>query len=274
VFFSNSTAHFQHTYWRNMDPGPFQVKPTAEEQAKFGDAVVFGYQQMDFLIGEFLKLAGKTTTLIFSTALSQQPCLIYEDQGGKCLYRPRDFASFLAFAGVEGYAEIAPVMAEEFNVRFNDEAGAQKGEEKLKALETSGCPVLRVHRRGKEVFCGCRIHTPVQREAVLQARDSNHSARFYELLYRTEGLKSGMHHPDGMLWIRFPGKEHHVHDRKVPLVDVAPTLLDLFSVAAPGYMRGGSLLRPARVYQSKPDEQTHLRRVSHTDSPATTQARA
>jgi hypothetical protein len=234
-------------YWRNMDPSSFRVKPTAQEQAKFGDAVVFGYQQMDRLIGEFLKLAGDRTTLIFSTALSQQPCLIYEDQGGKCLYRPRDFASFLAFANVGEYAEVAPVMAEEFYVRFSDEASAQKGEEQLKTLETGSRPVLKVDRQGQEVFCGCQIHTPVQREAVLQVRGSNRSARFYELFYRTEGLKSGMHHPDGMLWIRFPSKEHRTHDGKVPLVCIAPTVLDLFSVVAPDYMQGGSLLRRAAI---------------------------
>jgi hypothetical protein len=243
VFFSNSTAHFQHMYWRNMDPGPFRVKPTAEEQAKFGDAVVFGYQQMDWLIDKFLKLAGDSTTLVLTTALSQQPCLIYEDQGGKGFYRPRDFASFLRFAGVGEYAEVAPVMSEQFYVRFSDEVDAQRGEQLLKALEIGGRRLLSVERRGKEVFCGCQIYTPVQTEAALQARDSNRTAPFYELFYRAEGLKSGMHHPDGILWIRFPKRDHCVHEDRVPLISIAPTLLDLFSVAAPAYMRGESLLR-------------------------------
>jgi hypothetical protein len=245
VFFSNSTAHFQHIYWRNMDPGPFRVKPTAEEQAHYGDAVAYGYQQMDWLIGEFLKLAGDHTTLIFSTALSQQPCLVYEDQGGKCFYRPRDFASFLAFAGVVEYAEVAPVMSEQFYVRFGDEATSEKSDQILRALETGGRSLLSVERRGKEIFCGCHIHTPVQQGAIVQVRGSDRTAPFYGLLYRAEGLKSGMHHPDGMLWIRLPSKEHRIHEEKVALVRVAPTLLDLFSVAVPSYMRGESLLRSA-----------------------------
>jgi hypothetical protein len=237
-----------------MGPSPFRVKPTAEEQAKFGGAVEFGYQQMDRLIGKFFKLAGDRATLVFSTALSQQPCLIYKDQGGKCLYRPRDFASLLVFAGVAKYAEVTPVMAEEFYVRFGDEKSAEIGEQKLKALETSNQPVFRVNRRGAEIFCGCQIHTPIQREATIRIRDSNNAAPFYELLYRTEGLKSGMHHPDGMLWIRYLSKEHKMHDQKVPLVNVAPTLIDLLSVVVPGHMRGESLLRPVSVQQPQPDE--------------------
>jgi len=31
--------------------------------------------------------------IIFCTALSQQPCVMYEDQGGKVPYRPRSFES-------------------------------------------------------------------------------------------------------------------------------------------------------------------------------------
>jgi hypothetical protein len=245
VFFSNSTAHFQHLYWRNMDPDSFHVKPTAEEQTKFGDAVVFGYQQMDWLVGKFLALASDHTTLVFTTALSQQPCLIYEDQGGKCFYRPRDFAAFLSFAGVREYSEIVPVMSEQFYVRFLDEANAQNGEKALRAIEMVGRPLLSVERRGSEVFCGCQIHTDVPHDTALLVRGSDRAGPFYEFLYRAEGLKSGMHHPDGMLWIRFPSKEHRIQEEKVPLISVAPTLLDLFSVEAPEYMRGHSLVTPA-----------------------------
>lgn len=71
---------------------------------------------------------------------------------------------------------------------------------------------------------------------------SNRSVRFYELFYRTEGLKSGMRHPDGLLWIHFPSEEH-----RVPLVDVAPSLLGLYSVPAACYMRCESLFRCAAV---------------------------
>ncbi len=242
IFFSNSTAHFQHMYWRNMDPGPFRVKPTQEEQAEFSAAILFGYEQMDWLIGQFFKLAGDDTTLILTTGLSQQPCLIYEDQGGKCIYRPHDYSSFLDFAGVADYTEIAPVMAEQFYIRFRNEESSRKAEGALNALMLEDRALLTTDRRGSDVFCGCRIHTEVDRKAVVHGRNSDRTIPFYELLYRIEGLKSGMHHPDGVLWIRYPGKDHRVFEEKVPLVNVAPTLLDLFSVSAPGYMHGDSLI--------------------------------
>jgi hypothetical protein len=43
TFFLNSTAHFQHLYWRNMDPSAFRIKPTDSEQEEYGKAILFGY---------------------------------------------------------------------------------------------------------------------------------------------------------------------------------------------------------------------------------------
>src|SRR6266540_4177128 len=83
TFFLNSTAHLQHKYWRHMEPEHFTIVPSPAEQAEYESAILFGYQQMDKLLGEFIALAGRSTTLILCTALSQQPCLTYEDQGGK-----------------------------------------------------------------------------------------------------------------------------------------------------------------------------------------------
>ena len=41
TFFLNSTAHLQHVHWRNMDPEPFKIKPTNEEQREYpaGDSM-------------------------------------------------------------------------------------------------------------------------------------------------------------------------------------------------------------------------------------------
>ncbi|MHC5732410.1 MAG: hypothetical protein ACYTXY_51805, partial [Nostoc sp.] len=69
-----STAHFQHMYWRNFEQDKFPVKPSEKEQLEYEKAILFGYQEMDKLIANFLSLVDSNTTLILSTALSQQPC--------------------------------------------------------------------------------------------------------------------------------------------------------------------------------------------------------
>ncbi len=240
TFFLNSTAHLQHKYWRHMEPEHFTIVPSPAEQAEYESAILFGYQQMDKLLGEFMALAGKSTTLILCTALSQQPCLAYEDQGGKTFYRPRDFTDVLSLAGVNVACRVAPVMSEQFQLLFENEQDAQQAESQLRALRVDDTPAMLVSRDGTALFSGCKIFRPVAPQAVLRA-GSGRTAPFFAIFYQSDGLKSGMHHPDGFLWIRTPQHEHRVSAEKVPLRSVAPTVLEMFGVARPTYMTAPSL---------------------------------
>jgi hypothetical protein len=241
TYFSNSTAHFQHMHWRNMEPHLFKVAPSAEEQSRYQDAIEYGYRSMDALIGELMELAGENTTLVFLTALSQQPCLVYEDQGGKVAHRPKDFQKLIQWAGVEGKFSVAPVMTHYFHVTFDDEATATAAAEKLRALEAGGTHVLNVEPKGRDLFCGCRLYNELDPSLELVSRATSATTRFFDQFYRIEGLKSGMHHPDGILWVRTPERRHRVHADKVPLERVAPMILDMFSISPPPTMRAKPL---------------------------------
>jgi hypothetical protein len=235
TFFLNSTAHLQHAYWRNMTPSLFKVQPTEQEQAEFASAILYGYKQMDALLGRLLALAGRDTTVMFCTALSQQPCLIYDEKGGKVLYRPRDFTKFLSWAGLKPGWTVAPVMAEQFHLYFDTEANAIDGERRLNALQTAGRPALFVKRTGTTLFAGCIIIEALPADATLTGLDRA-TVGFFDLFYQIEGIKSGMHHADGMLWISTPARSHMVHQDKVPLTAIAPTVLAMFDLPAPAYM--------------------------------------
>jgi hypothetical protein len=50
-------------------------------------------------------------------------------------------------------------------------------------------------------------------------------------------LKSGFHHPDGMLWVRGPGRRHRVHSQKISIRTIAPLVLSHFRVEVPEWMR-------------------------------------
>ncbi|HET6981018.1 MAG TPA: hypothetical protein VFI53_02700, partial [Myxococcaceae bacterium] len=231
TFFLNSTAHFQHFYWRNLEPDLFRVRPAEEEQRELADAVLFGYQQMDRLVAESVEMAGRDTTVVLCTALSQQPCLGYEESGGKVIYRPRDFERLLAFAGVTVPHRVAPVMAEEFHVYLESEPAAVEVERRLTAMRVGNRPALVVRRDGAGLFCGCKIHGALDADATVTGPAA--SAPFFSLFYQVEGVKSGMHHPEGMLWVRSPERAHAVHAEMLPLTEVFPLLLGLLGVAAP-----------------------------------------
>jgi hypothetical protein len=234
TFFLNSTAHFQHLHWRNMDPEPFSVKPSSAEQAEYQNAVLYGYQQMDQVVGKALALAGNTHTIVFSSALGQQPYLKAEEHGGKVFYRPKSFRRFTEWVGLDMPHDIQPVMSEEFHLVFESEADAVRAEAQLGTVTIDGRPGLRVRRTGSDIMTGCGIFEKVDGQPQLAAA-GRPTQPFLELFYLAEGVKSGMHHPDGILWIRHADRRH-ADGGRIPLTAVAPTILALQGVRPPEAM--------------------------------------
>lgn len=241
TFFLNSTAHFQHLYWRSFAPELFSVPPSAEERAEYGSAILFGYREMDRLVERFAALLGPRAIVVLCTALSQQPCLTYEDTGGKVLYRPRDFRALLEFAGVTHPHRVSPVMAEEFHLYLDDPAQLPRVEALLGGLRVEGQPAMRMKRQEGGLLLGCGVFRELPVDGRLEQTESNASRPFFEMFYRIEGVKSGMHHPEGLLWIRSPGRRHAVNPGTIPLTAIAPTILDFLDVAPPDYMRASPL---------------------------------
>jgi hypothetical protein len=51
---------------------------------------------------------------------------------------------------------------------------------------------------------------------------------FSELLYLIDQTKSGGPHPEGVLWFKTGQAKHH--ERKISIIDIFPTILDLMQV--------------------------------------------
>ena len=231
TFFLNSTAHYQHYYWRNLEPERFEKASDAATQARYADAILFGYRKMDEIIGEAFELCDAGTSLVLCTALSQQPMLTHEETGGKQMFKPRDQAALFRFAGVEGAYDYAPVMAQQFHLVFADERQAEAAERRIAALRLDdGTELMLARRDGNRVFSGCNLEAWPAEGARVVGDASNETRPFDELFYPLEAVRSGMHHPDGILWIRTPERRHAVIDRKVALTEIAPTLLELAGV--------------------------------------------
>lgn len=239
TFFSNSTAHYQHVYWRNLEPDQFVRQPTDDEQRQYGQAVLHGYREMDGIVGEAMAMADEFgTTLILCTGLSQQPYLQAEESGGKYIYRPHRFIDVTRALGIRDIRQIAPVMAEQFHLFFEDETGASAASDSLRSATVDDRPAFTVRVEGNDVFAGCAIHDVLPADASIRT-GTGEVLPFEQFFYRSESPKSGFHHPDGMLWIR-TGVHREIEDR-VPLVSVAPTILEMLGLEAPDSMKGSSL---------------------------------
>lgn len=240
-FFANSVAHLQHSYWRHMDPAPFTVQPDDHQMATYGDAIRTGYVAMDRLVGRFLKLAeAEGATLMFLTALSQQPFLRHEEFGGQHFYRLHDVEAFLARVGVAA-DEVAPTMTHQYLAQFADARSRQAALGRLQGVALAdGTKVFgfpEIETAATSLYFGCQVSTRLAEDTPVIL--GNGAVPFGELFYRIDAIKSGRHHPDGCLWIR-TGR-HRSHAARPSILDVLPTQLDLLGVPVPQGLAGKSL---------------------------------
>jgi hypothetical protein len=243
TFFVNSTAHFQHAYWRHMEPERFGVKPTAKEVEQYGNAILYGYQKMDELIGRFLRLAGQDVILIFCTGLSQQPYLKAESSGGRHYYRIIGPQVFSGLLGIESRFTYDPVMSDQAILRFEGESEALRAEDHLRSYRLFERSAFHTSLEGADLMVQCNCSVVVPPEAVLAHEASPGTVPFFDVFYSMDVVKSGFHHPEGMLWVRYPDRTHAVHEEKVSIRLIAPAILELFDLPCPGFMTCDSFLQ-------------------------------
>jgi hypothetical protein len=232
TFFCNSTAHFQHYYWRNMEPKYFELPVPSTDHESLREAIPYGYGAMDELLGR-LQDDYPDALLLLCTALSQQA---WTDTA-KCTFRPTRFETLFEFARVSPErARVKPVMAEEFHVECSTDEEAALVEVRFQELTVEDEPLMKVQRSGKTLFAGCRLNDARVLERRVMRRSDGARRPFGDLFYMVHTMRSGKHHPDGVLWAR--NGRQRVVDAKVPLTALAPSILGQFRVPPPASMRG------------------------------------
>jgi hypothetical protein len=223
VFFSNSTAFLQHRYWRQMEPDAFQVKPSRGSIETYGAAIRFGYQKMDRLVGDALRIVGEGGTVVLATALSQQPNLRYENIGGKFVYRPRDFRALLDLLGIPPSASVEPVMTHQAWLTCRDDAEAQACAAKLLELAIDDQPIMSAARTANRVYFDCKLISEVPKGRAMTLRGE--AVPFHAHFAFLGQVVNARHHPDGALWICSPQRRHEVHREKLDLARAGRFLL-------------------------------------------------
>ena len=231
TFFSNSTAHFQHYFWRNFRPQEFSAPPPSEDHPSLRDAVLTGYRNYDRLLGRFLTdFPGER--LVFATALSQEPW-----DTTWCTYRPHDFDRLLEVLSIDqSRAAVEPVMADEFFLSFADEAAVTDGLARLNESRFGAQPLFRFEQSEPlRIKLCCAVNDWYADGETLVELPEGRRERFDALFYRIHSLRSGVHHPDGCFWVQ--SSAPHRSTERIPLTSVAPTILRLYGVDPPSYMK-------------------------------------
>ena len=132
------------------------------------------------------------------------------------IFLPNDIEKFVKFAGIDFAYQYHPVMAEQFYLDFGSEKETDQAQSLFDAVTVDDKKALFIRRETEtRLFLGCSIFKCLEDNAIIHSNVN--SERFYNLFYEAEPLKSGMHHADGMLWIRSPDRHHIVIPNKVPL---------------------------------------------------------
>src|SRR5262249_20231355 len=154
---------------------------------------------------------------------------------------PRDVRALLSFAKVDGDPQTTPVMSQNFHLAFRHLDDAVAAERRLSGLRLDGNrPAMNIERRGNDVQASAVNVAAMPDDAMMTAEDGR-TIPYFKIFYRVSGMKSGMHHPDGALWIRWPEHEHAVFPTKVPLTTIAPTVLEVMGLPRPPSMNAPTL---------------------------------
>ena len=229
TFFLNSTAHYQHAYWHlafPTDATGAEPKPNPDSKES---AILYGYQEMDRLLGRFEELEQSGALLVLSTALSQQANPVTNS----VYYRVRETQRFFQDLGLQS-TQIMPVMAHQYSAHFASGTAADSARAALLRIKHNGQPVFQVENSTEcNLFFGNQIRHDVADDAVIDIEDASGAVRrekYCEVFYKIPHTKSGIHHPDSVLW--FKTGTHQVHSTKVSILDVLPTILDYHGVTS------------------------------------------
>jgi hypothetical protein len=239
TFFSNSTAHFQHHYWKSMDPKIFNSNKDVIA-AGTAKAILSGYKNMDDILGDIVGMVDDNTRLIFCTGLSQKPYLPENSGDDRHFYRLLDEVQLSAKLGITGKFNFVPVMAEQFHLEFESVQAAESAHQKLKTFKMpnnsyfhlGNNDVFLVSWKDNIVHAQCRCTKYVERGTKILHNTNPQGIPFYEVFYHMDDVKSGMHDPRGMLWIYDKNKEHRVYKDSVGLEFLMPYILNYFNGVA------------------------------------------
>jgi len=129
-------------------------------------------------------------------------------------------------------------MTHQYMLRFEAADETDEAVARLERLSVANERLLDLDRRDPTtVYIGSQIRKLLPEDAALINHEGE-SRDFSDLFYLIDATKSGCHHSDGVLW--FKTGEHQRHPDRVSILNVLPTLLDVFGVPIPTELGDGA----------------------------------
>jgi hypothetical protein len=244
---SNHAAHYMHHYWRAWDDSKFPNKAPPGEREKYGEAVPYGYQICDELLGRAMQIIDDQTVLVLASSMGQQPYVSEKYDQGKIVVRVKDIGALLDAVGRAGITDFLPTMVPQWNLTVPDATRRQavKGQfEGVRRIvagqEEAGFSVSETGQILTITPIGLARNAPGIEYVIPGSQ--GHPARRYPMdklfAMDTPTVKQGMHHINGVLAFYGKGIRRGTNLPPCTNLDVAPTLLSLMGLGRPAVMEG------------------------------------
>jgi hypothetical protein len=239
TFHTNHVAHYMHTYWKAMQPGIFPQETSSAEAHDYGKAIEYGYRTADDLLKRIMGLLDQDTVLVVASSMGQQP-FISNLRNGKRIGQLRSLDRLVDIMGLNGRVRTLYTMSDQFNIYADSAETREFVIANLKAayIASPDRPMFYISVLGDCVTAALRPYDDVSGESlcVFPESLSQKPFRYDELVYGTGMMKSGCHHPQGMLMMYGAGIKHGVQLSECTNLNLAPTLLTLLDIPVPVYM--------------------------------------
>ena len=241
TFHTNHVAHFQHTYWKAMEPDSFEEATTAEERRVYGDAILYGYQTADELLKRVLKLLDENTVLVVASSMGQKPFASHRE-GGKAIRQLRSLDRLLELVDEDNNATAITTMSDQFNIYPKSHEASERILGALKAayVDRKDQPMFYAYRVEDSITVNLTPYVDVGEDSrcCFPHKGDGFSVPYSNLVYSTGMTKSGCHDPVGMMMMYGAGVSRGAHIASCNNLDIAPTLLQILGLPVPVEMTG------------------------------------
>jgi hypothetical protein len=242
TFHTNHVAHYMHTYWKAMQPGIFPQETLPDEIRDYGHAIEYGYKGADDLLKRAMRLLDRDTVLVVASSMGQQP-FISNLKKGKPIGQLRSLDSLIDIFGLKGRVRALSTMSDQFNLYADSAATKESLLANLRAsyIDSPDHPMFYLCVMEKCISVTLRHYDDVSGESlcVFPRSPYQHSLLYEDLVYETGKVKSGCHHPDGILLMYGAGIKRGARLGECTNLNIAPTLLSLLDVPIPSFMEKG-----------------------------------
>jgi hypothetical protein len=241
-FHTNHVAHYMHTYWKAMQPDLFPQETTPEERRNYGSAIEHGYRSADELLKGMMSLADDQTVLVVASSMGQQP-FVSSLKKGKRIGQLRSLDRLVDILGARGRVRALTTMSDQFNL-YPDTAATKDtmvGSLRAAYVDSPARPMFNVTTLADSITVTLNHYDETSEESRCvfpRGGDEGGSYRFEDLVYGTGMVKSGCHHPVGVLSLYGAGVRRGARVEDCTNLDIAPTLLKLLGLPVPEEMKG------------------------------------